>query len=249
MAGAIGFGLVLLGMAALVFFHGRGEIAGLQVDEFASLIALSAFALVMASWIVQEFRGQWTRGIQAMLFWLVAGLGLVGLYSCRFELQESASRIIGDLAPGEPTVGSGGEVTITRRMDGSFIVAGRANDRDLRFIFDTGATTVVLTAETAERLGFTPSSLNYIVPVMTANGRTLAAFTTLDSVSIGSITERRVRALVARPGALRENLLGMTFLERLASYEVRGNRLILRGRGTERSSSRDPAIGVRPAAV
>jgi aspartyl protease family protein len=59
----------------------------------------------------------------------------------------------------------------------------------------------------------------------------MAAPVTLDSVSIGSITERRIRALVARPGALRDNLLGMTFLERLASYEVRGNRLILRGRG------------------
>jgi aspartyl protease family protein len=37
-----------------------------------------------------------------------------------------------------------------------------------------------------------------------------------------------VPALVARPGMLGENLLGMTFLERLASYEVRGNRLVLR---------------------
>jgi aspartyl protease family protein len=53
---------------------------------------------------------------------------------------------------------------------------------------------------------------------------------TLDMLRVGSIAERRVRALVARPGALRENLLGMTFLERLTSYEVRGNRLILRGR-------------------
>jgi aspartyl protease family protein len=39
-----------------------------------------------------------------------------------------------------------------------------------------------------------------------------------------------VPALVSRPGALRENLLGMTFLDRLASFEVRGDRLILRER-------------------
>jgi aspartyl protease family protein len=54
---------------------------------------------------------------------------------------------------------------------------------------------------------------------------------TLDRVAIGSIREQRVRALVAKPGVLHENLLGMTFLERLASYEVRNNRLILRGKG------------------
>ena len=43
------------------------------------------------------------------------------------------------------------------------------------------------------------------------------------------LSARRVPALVTRPGTLATNLLGMTFLERLASYEVRGNRLILRG--------------------
>ncbi|HEX2725105.1 MAG TPA: TIGR02281 family clan AA aspartic protease, partial [Beijerinckiaceae bacterium] len=79
--------------------------------------------------------------------------------------------------------------------------------------------------------GTRPCSTAATPPVATANGRTMAAPVTLDSISVGSITERRVRALVARPGVLRENLLGMTFLERLASYEVRGNRLILRGRG------------------
>jgi aspartyl protease family protein len=142
-----------------------------------------------------------------------------------------ASRLIGDIAPGEPVVGGGGEVSIVRRMNGTFVIAGRANERDLRFIFDTGASTVVLTAESAKAIGFDPAALSYVVPVATANGRTLAAPVTLEALTVGSITERRVRALVARPGVLGENLLGMTFLERLASYEVRGNRLILRGRG------------------
>jgi len=229
MAG-VGLALILLGMAALVYFHGQGEIAGVPADQFASLLALGALALMIASWVVQEFRGQWLRGVQAVVFWAALMFGLVGLYSYRGELHEVASRIISDIAPGEPVIGSG-EVSIARRMDGTFVVAGRANDRDLRFIFDTGASTVVLTAESAQAIGISPAALTYMVPVFTANGRTLAAPVTLDTLKVGSITERRVRALVARPGVLRENLLGMTFLERLASYEVRGNRLILRGRG------------------
>jgi aspartyl protease family protein len=231
MSGAVGLALILLGAAVLVFFHGDGVIAGLQADEFASLIALAALLLLVSGGIVQEFRGQWMRGVQAILFWIVLGAGLVGAYSYRWEIREGATRVISDLAPGEPAVGSGGEVTIARRMDGTFVISGRANGRDLRFIFDTGASTVVLSAESAQALGFSAATLAYTVPVATANGRTMAAPVTLDSVSIGSITERRIRALVARPGALRDNLLGMTFLERLASYEVRGNRLILRGRG------------------
>jgi aspartyl protease family protein len=231
MPGAFGLALVLIGGAVLVFFHGQGDIGGVPTDQVASLIVLGALLLLVSGWVVQEFRGQWMRGVQAILFWLVLGAGLVGLYSYRFEMREVASRVFSDLVPGEPVSGNAGEVTFARRMDGTFVISGRANGRDLRFIFDTGASTVVLTAESAQALGFVPAALNYSVPVATANGRTLAALITLDTLSVGSIAERRVRALVARPGALRENLLGMTFLERLASYEVRGNRLILRGRG------------------
>ena len=231
MSGAVGLAIVLLGMAVLVFLHGQGEVAGLPADQFASLVAAGAFALMISSWVFQEFRGQWIRGVQALVFWAALILGVAGLYGYRGELHEVASRLVSDLTPGEPVVGSGGEVTITRRMDGTFVVAGQVNSRDLRFIFDTGASTVVLTAESAQAIGFTPAALNFTVPVSTANGRTTAAPVTLETLRIGSITERRVRALVARPGALRENLLGMTFLERLASYEVRSNRLILRGRG------------------
>jgi aspartyl protease family protein len=38
-----------------------------------------------------------------------------------------------------------------------------------------------------------------------------------------------VPALVAQPGQLKNSLLGMTFLNRLESWEVRGNRLSMRG--------------------
>jgi aspartyl protease family protein len=38
-----------------------------------------------------------------------------------------------------------------------------------------------------------------------------------------------VPALIAQPGQLRTNLLGMSFLNRLESWEVRGDKLIMRG--------------------
>ena len=71
--------------------------------------------------------------------------------------------------------------------------------------------------------------LNYTVNVDTANGRTRAAAVTLDRVAVGGLTERSVPALVAQPGQLKNNLLGMSFLNRLQSWEVRGDRLRMRG--------------------
>jgi aspartyl protease family protein len=231
MPGAVGLGLVLLAMAILAANVGQDPILGMSPDQFASVAGLSAVALLLASLIVSEFRGRWLDGLRALALWTLMIVALVALYSYREELQAVASRVAGEFVPGETAVSSGNEVVVTRRMDGSFLVNGKVNDRDARFLFDTGASTVVLTAETAKAIGIDPSSLSYSVPVSTANGRTLAAPITLERVAVGSIREARVRALVARPGLLRENLLGMTFLDRLASYEVRQNRLILRGRG------------------
>jgi aspartyl protease family protein len=63
----------------------------------------------------------------------------------------------------------------------------------------------------------------------TANGRTRAASITLDRLVVGDIVEREVPALVAQPGQLRVSLLGMTFLNRLASWQVQGDKLTMRG--------------------
>ena len=52
---------------------------------------------------------------------------------------------------------------------------------------------------------------------------------TLDKVGVGGIVERSVPALIAQPGQLRTSLLGMSFLNRLESWEVRGDKLIMRG--------------------
>ena len=65
------------------------------------------------------------------------------------------------------------------------------------------------------------------VVTTTANGSALAAEIRLDSIEVGPIVMRNVRALVARPGALEQSLLGMSFLERLKSYTVERGRLIL----------------------
>lgn len=231
MPGAVGLGIVLIAMAVLVANWREEAILGLSPDQFASVAGLSALALLVASLIVSEFRGRWINGLRALASWVVIFFVVVAGYSYREELQTAVSRVAGELVPGETTVGSGGEVVVTRRMDGTFMVNGRVNDRDARFLFDTGASTIVLTSETAKAIGLDPAALSYSVMVATANGRALAAPVTLDRVTVGSIREQRVRALVARPGMLRDNLLGMSFLDRLASYEVRQNRLVLRGRG------------------
>ena len=137
--------------------------------------------------------------------------GLLAAYAYRFEFQDVANRVLAEVAPGHVVMARGGEVIIARSGSGSFLVAGRINGREARMIFDTGASSVVLTDATARAAGIDPATLSYSVSVSTANGRTTAAPVRLDRLDIGPISERRVQALVARPGSLSENLLGMSF--------------------------------------
>jgi clan AA aspartic protease (TIGR02281 family) len=96
-------------------------------------------------------------------------------------------------------------------------------------VIDTGATSVVLTYETAKAAGLPLELLDYSVDVETAGGRVRAARLTLDRVSIGKLVERSVPALVVPRGQMKSNLLGMSFLNRLESWEVRPDKLMLRG--------------------
>ncbi|MBV9260581.1 MAG: TIGR02281 family clan AA aspartic protease, partial [Pseudolabrys sp.] len=103
------------------------------------------------------------------------------------------------------------------------------NGAPIIMVLDTGASSVTLTHDAAKAAGLPVDMLAYTVNVDTANGRTKAASVTLDRLAVGGLTERSVPALVAQPGQLRNSLLGMSFLNRLDSWEVRGDRLRLRG--------------------
>jgi len=133
-----------------------------------------------------------------------------------------------EFMPGRAAV-RGQTVEIARTQRGEFQVVAEVNGARISTVLDTGASAVVLTQEAAKAAGLPIEVLSYTVNVETANGRTRAAPVTLDRVAVGSIVERAVPALIAQPGQLRTSLLGMSFLTRLQGWEVRGDKLVLRG--------------------
>lgn len=228
----VALGLLGVVLAVLVFNDGQTHVVGLEPDQLAGLAGGGALLAMIVAGFWGEFRSRMGENLRALLIWAVLGLVCIGAYAYRDEARELGNRIMGELRPGSAATGPGGTVTITRRAGGDFQVRAQvrasSNGRTQSFVFDTGASTVVLTAENAAALGLTPKDSEYSVRVSTANGTTVAAPVFLDSISVGDITVKRVSALVSRPGALFDNLLGMSFLSRLASYEVRGDRLVLR---------------------
>lgn len=120
-------------------------------------------------------------------------------------------------------------VEIRRSHNGEFALRARINGVIAPMVVDTGASSVVLTYETAKAAGLPLELLDYNVDLETAGGHTRAARLTLNRLAIGRLVERSVPALVVPHGQMTTNLLGMSFLDRLESWEVRSDHLMLRG--------------------
>ena len=219
---------VALSLAALIASSDQDAIANLLRHDVGSLALKLALLIFVGGLVLVLFREKLSAALEAILFWAVIGLLLVVGYSYRLELRDVVDRVMAEVIPGH-VAGHGRNVEVVRGHSGDFALAAHINGARVAMVLDTGASSVVLTQEAAKAAGLPLEVLNYTVNVDTANGRTRAAAVTLDRIAVGGLTERAVPALVAQPGQLKNNLLGMSFLNRLQSWEVRGDKLRMRG--------------------
>jgi aspartyl protease family protein len=169
---------------------------------------------------------------EALLWSAVALLGFGAFYfyddlKSAFGPGADTARPIAARHDGTKSSSFAREVRLKADPRGHFVFEAAINDRPATFMADTGATLVVLTYEDAARLGLSPHSLDFTGLAETANGTARVAPVTLDRVRVDDITVRDVPALVAERGALGTNLLGMSFLGRLKSFQMQGSELIL----------------------
>jgi aspartyl protease family protein len=217
-----------IALLALVAHNGEGTIGPFSTSDFASLSYKLILLVFIASGVVVMFRGRFTQAIAAALLWIAIGLALLVGYTYRYELRDVGDRVLAEIIPGH-VVEHGRSVEVARAYNGDFDISARINGARVSMVLDTGASSVVLTRDDAKAAGLPLEVLAYTAVIDTANGRTHAAPVKLDRVAVGGLVERSVDALVAQPGQLKTSLLGMSFLNRLQSWEVRGDRLVLHG--------------------
>jgi len=215
-------------LLVLALAQDEDTIAGVSRTDFVSLAVRLVILLLVGGLVLAYFRRRVSRAIESTLIWTVIALLLALGYTYRFELRDIADRVVAEFVPGHAAT-RGRTVEIARGNGGNFAVVAQINGARIAMVLDTGASSVVLTQEAAKAAGLPLEVLAYTVNVDTANGRARAAPVTLDRIAIGGIIERAVPALIAQQGQLRTNLLGMSFLNRLESWEVRGDKLMLHG--------------------
>ncbi|WP_274424100.1 retropepsin-like aspartic protease family protein [Chelativorans sp. YIM 93263] len=222
--------VLLLGLILLIANHDSGQVFGIENNTFAGVLYLSLWASVLIVGLLGS-RTRMRNALRDIAYWLLILLVLMTGYQYRYELQDTASRLTAGLVPGSPMTLSGdsqASIMLDKAANGHFEVRMDVNGHTVQALVDTGASITVLTAADARRVGVSTEDLSYSVPVMTANGRAMAAQARVDSVRIGPIERDNVPVLVAAPGRLERSLLGMQFLGSLSSFEMRGDRLIMR---------------------
>lgn len=141
---------------------------------------------------------------------LVAAGGLLLLFTFVFSglidhrqnpnRQVASSRINGTV-----------EVVLESDRQGHFIATGGLNGRQVTFLVDTGATLVSVPEGLADQLGLERLAR---IGLETAAGPVDGWLTRIDSVQLGDIEQRDVRAAIS-PGRSDTVLLGMSFLRDL----------------------------------
>lgn len=128
---------------------------------------------------------------------------------------------------GDPPHAEAGTITIPRTYQGHFFVSGDVAGKPLRFIVDTGASSVALSMDDARAIGVDVDRLSFDGQAQTASGTVAVASTTLPRLRIGDIQLMDVRASVLRDAPSGMALLGQTFLSRIDKVSIEGDQLTL----------------------
>ena len=217
---------ILLGGLTLLLWSQFPDALSTGVDK-AYAFQYVAIAALIASGMLLGRRIGVGEALRNILVWGAIGLVVVIGVSYRDELGAVVDRVTGELRPSAAVVTGERALSVRQSQGGHFLVEATVDDVPVRFLVDTGASQIMLSRADAARIGLDPATLRYTQPFSTANGAAMAAPVTLSSIAVGPVTFEGVRAYVS-DGDFAGSLLGMSFLRRFRSYEVKDGTLTLR---------------------
>ncbi|REG46955.1 aspartyl protease family protein [Paracoccus versutus] len=187
-------------------------------EEFGRIAYLVLLLVAVGGFLLVELRVRPGQTLRQAAAWGLIFLGAVALAGLWDDIR-------GTISP-QARMLEGGRIEVPVGNDGHYHLTAQVNGTPVRFVIDTGATSIALGPRDAARVGIDPEALAYAGQARTANGIVQTATVLLDSVAIGEIRDTRVPAVVLR-AELEQSLMGMSYLSRFARVSIEGNRLVL----------------------
>src|SRR3984957_14714975 len=166
-------------VAAIIGVVASASPGGLGGWDVARAAPLSIILVLMVMRLAASTQ-QLGRVGKQLSFFLIAGTILVVGYSYRDNLGAVFGRTLGTVVPGHGTQIAPGMMRFQADDRGQFVIDATVNGTAVHFLVDTAASGIALSKRDAERLGLKPETLDYTIPISTANGKTRAAPVTLD---------------------------------------------------------------------
>lgn len=122
-----------------------------------------------------------------------------------------------------------GDGTVLQRAgNGHFYARGTIEGAEINLMVDTGASVIALTGEDAMAAGLQWDDADVRNIGSGASGAVYGVQTILRQVDIDGIVQQDVPAVIV-PEGLEVSLLGQSFLSRIDSVQIDGNRMVLGG--------------------
>lgn len=187
--------------------------------DYGRLLYLLLLLCAVGSWVFVQTRQNLSTTLQQLAIWAFIFLGVIAGYGLWDDIRQT-------VRPQQSVMNEAGRVTVPRYQDGHYYLTLSVNSAQIEFLVDTGASEVVLSTADARRAGLEPEKLAYLGRANTANGVVRTASVRVDEVALGEIRDRNLRVSVNQ-GEMDKSLLGMTYLQRWSSIEIRNGALVL----------------------
>lgn len=186
--------------------------------DFARLAYLLLLIVAVGGFLLVEFRRDAAGTSRGVLAWVLIFIGVIGAAGLWEDVR-------GDVLPRQQVL-ENGRIEVPIGPDGHFHLTAEVNGSPVRFVVDTGASSLALSQRDAEQAGIDLNRLAFVGRAQTANGVVPTATVRLDSVQIGDIQDSSVTAVVIR-GEIDQSLMGMDYLRRFARVGFEGDTLVL----------------------
>ncbi|SLN18115.1 retropepsin-like aspartic protease family protein [Roseisalinus antarcticus] len=187
-------------------------------NEYGNLAYLVLLLVAVGGYFISQNRRNVGKLARQAATWLLIFVGVAVAAGIWGDIRR-------EIGPQQAVV-SERVIEAPRGFDGHYHLTLGINGTPVDFVVDTGASEMVLSLEDAKRVGIEPGRLSFTGSASTANGVVRTASVRLDTVRLGPIEDRGVRALV-NEGELFGSLLGMGYLQRFERIEITDNKLIL----------------------
>ncbi len=192
-------------------------------EEYIKAFYYIIWILFLSSFLFYNEKKEIIKSGKYLLIWLLIFSVIIAIYSYKDIFLNN--RVVSSLIPGYGYK-SDNKLTYIKSKDNHFYINATVNNQNIKFMVDTGASSIILNKKDAVKIGIDLQNLTYDRAFSTANGVIYCATVKLPYLKIKDLLLEDIYVAI-NPSDSNISLLGMSFLQYFYKYEFNQDSLTL----------------------